>query len=174
MRYEYKYIGTVFPVPAQIVGEELQKIKDENGGVLTAKAVLEIAKDPTNILHKCCDFDDVEGSAEKHWLHQINLLISSVQLIKVKVNIMKRAPEKTEVHAFYSRQLISSDGKSSSRVFVSHEDVKENCFLEENFRKICKHLELFILTAEEVGLDDELKHEIQEVKQILQKINKKK
>jgi hypothetical protein len=174
MTYQYKYTGTVFPIPAQVVGEELQKIRVENGGVLTAKAVLKVAKDPTNILHKCCDFDDVVGSAEKHWLYQINLLISSVQLIKVKVNILKRASDTTEVHAFYSRRLTSPDGKFSSRVFVSHEDVKETCFLEENFRKVCKHLELFVVTAEEVGLDNELNHEIQEVKQILQRIEKKK
>jgi len=59
MALQYKYTGTVFPIPAQIVGEELQKIRDENGGVLTAKIVLKVAKDPTNVLHKCCDFDDV-------------------------------------------------------------------------------------------------------------------
>jgi len=174
MRNQYKYTGTVFPVPAQIVGEELQKIRDENGGVLTAKAVLEIAKEPNNILHKCCDFEDVGGSAEKHWLYQINLLISSVQLIKVKVNILRSTSDTTEVHAYYSRRLTAPDGKSSSRVFVTHEDVKEKCFLEENFRKVRKHLELFVVTAEEVGLDNELNLEIQEVKQILQRIEKKK
>jgi len=173
MTNQYKYTGTVFPVSAQLVGEELQKIRDDNGGILTAKAVLETAKDPTNILHKCCDFDDISGSAEKYWLFQINLLISSVQLIKVKVNVVSRTPDTSEVHAYYSRRITNADGKFS-RVFVSHEDVKGKCFLKENYRRICKHLELFVATTEEVGLEKELGKEIQKVKKIIQKIKKNK
>lgn len=87
----YKYASRRFPVPAQVVGEELEKIEKKEGA-LTKENVLHAARAKSSKLHKCFEWDD-EKAAEKYRLHQANQLITSVVIVH------EEAPSR-EVHAF--------------------------------------------------------------------------
>lgn len=107
----YKYRSFRFPVPAQVVGEELEKIEAKEGE-LTKENVLKAARAKSSKIHKCFEWDN-EKAAEKFRLHQANLLIDSV------VVIYDEAPD-TEVRAFVNI------GDNAQGRFISVRSALEN------------------------------------------------
>jgi hypothetical protein len=59
----------------------LAEIEMENGGRLTAAAVVEDAKSPASPLHAHFTWD-VQKAAEAHWIEQARALITSVQVVQ--------------------------------------------------------------------------------------------
>lgn len=76
MRYEFKRGARVSGLDAQTVGEELDRIRQEEGK-LQARSVLDRAKDPNHVLHPAFEWDDTEA-AEAYRLQQAGQLIRSV------------------------------------------------------------------------------------------------
>lgn len=74
---------------AQIVGEELDKIRQSNGGRLTPEDVLNAASDPASPLHTAFEWDDT--LAARQWrLTQARRVIVSVTVINSPVSQASR------------------------------------------------------------------------------------
>ena len=67
-------------IKADIAFNELEKIKDANGGILTAGIVLAKAKTKTNKLHKVFEWDDSKA-ADEHRLLQARKMMQSIEVI---------------------------------------------------------------------------------------------
>lgn len=58
--------------------DELLRIANENGGVLKPEDVVNTARDPENVLHRCFIWDD-KKAAHEHRLDQARELIASIR-----------------------------------------------------------------------------------------------
>ncbi len=95
MELTYKNVNggdQVMGLPAQVVGEELQRIRAVNGGELQAEDVVAAAKSSDNPLHEVFNFGNVRGAAEAHWLWVARQLIRDVIIVVVKGKEQVRSP----------------------------------------------------------------------------------
>lgn len=123
----YKWGGSSFPVPAQVVGEELERMK-VNGSV-TARDVLEAARDPANVLHGCWDWD-VEKAAEEHWIGKARQLIRSIVEVKTSA-----AGKRTKQFAFV--HVTDADGPRYVDVdHVASDDEIRDAAIEEALTQV--------------------------------------
>ena len=96
--FSYRQGRHITGIPAQVAGEELERLRMTNNGALTAHAVLEAARSMESVLHGAFPWDDSEA-AEQHRLNEARKLIESVQVFSptmarpVPVHINVRAPE---------------------------------------------------------------------------------
>lgn len=74
--------GRVWPVDAQEAGDELDRIREANGGELRPEAVLSEARSESSLLHPCFEWDD-SRAAEKYRREQAASLIRSVRVLVV-------------------------------------------------------------------------------------------
>ena len=81
-----------WPVPAETIAGELQRIWTEKGQRLTPAAIVAEASDDTHPLHGCFEWDD-SLAAEQHRLWQARMLIRSV-----RVQYNQHAPQNLFVH----------------------------------------------------------------------------
>lgn len=99
--------------------DELERIREENGGLLTVASIVEAAKDEDSPLHKHFDWDD-NTAAEKYREWQARALIQ-----KCKITIENR-PD-TIVRAFVS---VPSDRKAGG--YRSVHEVLDDAVLKES------------------------------------------
>jgi hypothetical protein len=66
----------------QTVGQYLEQLRAQKGGILTPEDVLEAARDPSSLLHDHFDWDDADA-AEKHRRRQANELVAAVRVVRV-------------------------------------------------------------------------------------------
>ena len=78
----YKWNGYAYKVPAQKVGEEIEKIEAAKGAV-TRQSVLEAALDENNVLHSLFEWDDTKA-AEQYRLKQASTLLSNLHIVTEK------------------------------------------------------------------------------------------
>ena len=78
--YKIKEKALSYGIDAQLIGEELEKIRQENNGVLKPIHVVEAAEDRNHLLHPIFDWND-ESAAKKHRLQQARTLINSIEVI---------------------------------------------------------------------------------------------
>lgn len=82
------------------ISYELKRIADNNKGVLRPKKVVEIAKNPKNILHNCFEWDNSKaGAAYRLW--------QARQLISVHVEYITSTNEPSRVFVSLSKDRIS-------------------------------------------------------------------
>jgi hypothetical protein len=150
---QFKYRkGFQFPVDPEIAGVELETLKNKNGGTLTADVVVDEAKDPTNPLHKCFEWDDTIA-ANMHRKQQARILITS---------IVVTGDDGIERKEYYNVtvRVENKDEKKYVDVYQATDDI----YKEETIEKAKSYLETFIKKFEVFGyLDDK----IEEVKNIL-------
>jgi len=65
---------------AQVVGEAIQKIKNDNGGELRPRLIWQAAKAPRHPLHKFYPWD-VQVAAESYWDHVSRKLAGSIRVL---------------------------------------------------------------------------------------------
>lgn len=82
-QYQFKE-GARYSVPADVVGEVLEKIHATEG-VVTAKAVVEHARPENAPLHPVFEWDDGKA-AEKHRQWQARCLVKAVLVVSSEVN----------------------------------------------------------------------------------------
>jgi hypothetical protein len=87
--------GSRVPVPAQVAGEELDRIREVSGGVLKQEDVVAAAEPVGSPLHPAFEWRDTEA-ARLYRLTQANYLIRSIK-VAYEVNDEPRA-----FHAFVS------------------------------------------------------------------------
>jgi hypothetical protein len=76
-------LGRSWPVDVQVAGDELDRIKDANGGHLRPEYVLRDASSPDSPLHPCFEWDDSKA-AEKYRREQAASLIRSIRVLVVE------------------------------------------------------------------------------------------
>jgi len=81
MKYLFKDNTPFKNNDAQPVGEELERLRRENGNNLTQEAVVSAAKKKGSPLHDYFDWDDTEA-AHKYRLYQARKLIGSIEIIR--------------------------------------------------------------------------------------------
>lgn len=97
----YEWSGYSHRLSAQIVGEEMERIREEYGGV-TKENFLEAARPSDSVTHCLFDWDD-SVAGEKWRLHQSKVIIGSV-----KMTVCAETPQgKTEykVRAFVNKEV---------------------------------------------------------------------
>lgn len=107
-----------YPVPAQVAGEHLENLKQQNGGIITPQIVLDDSRDEQAVLHSCFTWDD-SVAAENYRLYQARKIISSLTVTVEKIN----APEEPKmVTALVNISPLRTKGKYVS-VEVAMNDV---------------------------------------------------
>lgn len=117
MVYKYEWKFKIFPVDPNDVGKEFEKIEKENGKV-TAKKVVEVAKDEKNIMHSCFEWNDTKA-AEKYRFIEAHNLIS--QLVKVSI----KEPQRKEVRAYVNINQKNGFGQSGEFISIERAMSKE-------------------------------------------------
>jgi len=139
MVYQWKF---AMGIPAQMAGEELERIEEEHGRV-TPELVLEESRDEGSTLHNCFEWND-SVAAEKYRLRQAKCIISNLTVIvdekkqsapvRAFVNIEKEAPAKkgkfvnivTAMNDENSRQIVLDRALSELKEFrKKYKDLKE-------------------------------------------------
>jgi len=98
--------------------DELESIKQDAGGVITARAVVDRATDEANALHDGFDWDDF-SAADKHRLSTARNLIRSIQVIRHETPATE---EGISVYHNISREP-SEENLSARRVYMSLVDI---------------------------------------------------
>jgi hypothetical protein len=73
--------ASVKGLTAQVVGEEIQKIKDDHGGDLRPRYIWEAAKAPRHRLHKAFTNWELQAAAEAHWDSVARKLTGSIRIL---------------------------------------------------------------------------------------------
>jgi len=129
-KIKYKSNGMIEKSKVQKYGEALELIKKNNGS-LTAKIVVDEAKDEKHPLHSYFDWNDKTAS-NKWRLHQARMLIANI----TEVVVVKG--KNTECRGFFSVTRESGDQE-----YVSLKDVTENIdYTQQVLDKIIRHLEV--------------------------------
>ena len=102
---------TIIPlaVPAQAIGEELERIEHQHG-TTTPQRVRDEARDASATLHRCFEWDDSKA-AEKYRLHQAASIICNVTVVHDQRNSGK------ETRAFVN--VSSSRGVGQQGAYIS-------------------------------------------------------
>lgn len=112
-------------IPAQVIGEELERIRIDNGGTLEPSMVVENARDQTSVLHNCGAFTwDASKAHEQHLLWEARRLIGSVVIAVVD------GKETEPVRAFVN--IIGDEGRAyHGLVSVMGDDEKKARLLRQ-------------------------------------------
>ncbi len=77
----YEWGSRSYAVPAQVVGEEIERIEQADGVVCTPRAVVDAARDETAVLHSLFEWDD-ERAAEEYRVEQARRIVSSIRVVR--------------------------------------------------------------------------------------------
>jgi len=77
---DYKWRRKLAPIDAQVVGEELESIRQKGGGRLIPKAVVDDARPATSPLHPAFEWDD-SVAGEEYRIHQARQIIRAVHVV---------------------------------------------------------------------------------------------
>lgn len=72
---------TTIGVDAQAAGEELDRIRERNGGTLSQEAIVVAAKEAKHVLHPAFEWRD-KVAAHQYRLHQAGHMIRSIVVVK--------------------------------------------------------------------------------------------
>lgn len=101
----------------QKIGDEIERVKQKNGGSLTPRQLWESQKGSRAKLHKHFEWDD-EVCGEKYRDQQARTMIQSI-----KVVYANEAGEDREVRAFSS---VKDEANKGRRVYISTEEALSN------------------------------------------------
>lgn len=94
MIYKWK-TGSKAALPAQLVGDELERIRVRHNGRLESEMVVDAAREETSPLHPAFEWND-RRAAEKFRVEQAKYLIRSIEVVVVD------QPEAQPIRAFVS------------------------------------------------------------------------
>ena len=102
----------LFKADSQLVAEEIAEIGEE----VTAKQIVDRARDVSAELHKCFDWNDTTA-AEKYRIHQATILTSQLIIRRTEQEKQDGLPP---IRVFHKAE--SSSGYKPIQVIVTHED----------------------------------------------------
>lgn len=79
MKYQWRH-GSRFAGDAQVVGETVEKLREQNGSIVSGMLVA-VAEDPSHPLHRYFEWDDTEA-ARKHRLYEERKLLYSITIVQ--------------------------------------------------------------------------------------------
>jgi hypothetical protein len=103
---------------AQIYGEFLWKVREENGDTLSPETVLEKAKPKASPIHDFFEWDD-SLAGEKYRLWQARYLIGRIEII------IQTEEGEEQVRAFHNISIETED-EGHERGYVTIKDLQEN------------------------------------------------
>lgn len=124
MEYKWKLKG-YYKVPAQVAGEELERISKENGD-LTASGIVEASRPETAKLHSIFNWDDTDA-AEKWREQQARRMTDNLVTVRVINETKQHEPVRAFVH-------IQGEYKPVD-VVVKNKDYKDE-MLESAYREL--------------------------------------
>ena len=104
----------------QMVGDELTKIKEKNGGKFQPTDVVKMAKSKRSILHQYFDWDDSTASV-KYRLEQAGHLIRCVHVVVVS----EATDEPRTVRAFVTIEQDDSHSYMDTQTVLSNSELRE-------------------------------------------------
>lgn len=115
---QYIWKNGGFKIKAQVAGERLAELSEQNNHRLTPRIVLEDARPPESPLHPCFEWDDVRA-AELHREDQARNVIRSIRvsqpagnnetrIVRAYVNIVEQAG-KDILHAYMPMAVVMAD-----------------------------------------------------------------
>lgn len=117
-RYAWKP-GARVRVDAEKAGREMEDVRRQNGGALTAEALLERARSKNSACHDHFEWDD-SRAAEQHRLSQAGELIRSITIDVSRSNI---EPAKT-IRAFVSVEQKGQRHYTSTAAALSDQELR--------------------------------------------------
>ena len=103
-------------IKADIAFVELEKIKNDNGGILTAGFVLAKAKAKNSRLHKVFEWDD-SIAADEHRMLQARKLLQSIEVI------YPESPKQTPHRHYMVVTEPEKEGQSQRKVYRTTEEI---------------------------------------------------
>lgn len=116
-KYEFRSHARVSGITAEIAGSELDRICQQNEGVLTPAAVVSEARPEEAPLHPAFEWDD-SVAAEEHRKWQARQLIRAVHVVMVKHN-----GEDITVPRFVHVEMTEAPGYRPTDVVVEQSDL---------------------------------------------------
>ena len=119
--FQFRSGRSVKGVDAQMAGEELDRLRIEANGLLTAQQVLDAARDAASPLHSAFTWDD-NAAAEQHRLNEARKLIVSIRVFSTAA--AKSMP------AYINVRSPDGRGYKASVDVLSNEDLKARVLIE--------------------------------------------
>lgn len=145
----YKWKGRNYGVNANIVGKELERLKEENGEI-TARLFVDAARPENSPLHKLLEWNDAKA-AEKYRLQQASVIIchlgianedSSETTIRAYMNVADDADNPTRrAGSFIDTQTAFAD--EETRVLILRCAIRELREIEQKYKQMKELAEVF-------------------------------
>jgi len=168
MEVRWRAGSTFTKITPEDAYDELESIKQGAGGVITARAVVDRAKDEDNALHHGFDWDDF-SAADKHRLSTARNLIRSIQVIRHETPAAEEG-----ISAYYniSREP-AEENTSARRVYMSLDDILDDpqarrSLLEKAIKEAIVFRKNYEVLNELVQITGAIKSTVQELDEALE------
>lgn len=116
MKYQWRP-GTRAKLLPQLTGEELERIRLTNKGILTPTLVVESAAPPESPLHTGFEWDDTQA-AQLHREQEARMLMNSLTVV------LRDAPDQSPTRAFVSVQIGNTRSYTHIDVAIRSPDLR--------------------------------------------------
>ena len=117
MVYQWRSAPWAIPIPAQVAGEEIDKIRERDGELFSTASVLEEATPPTSPLHPAFEWDNTKAA------HQYRLSQAG-DLVRCLVVVNEAHPEIPEARAYVSVRVEDGHRYVSSAFAFRNTDMR--------------------------------------------------
>lgn len=161
----YKWAaGSTFKTDAQIAGEYIEELRQENDGFVTPEMVWKAAEDPDSPIHDDFEWDE-RKAAENHWKERARNLVNHIVVVRTYDE-----PADEGLKAFIS--VVVSEKK---RAYVDIGTVKSDEEMRQDLiDSILAQLKVFQKRYEQITELDAIWAEIRKAEKRRAKANKKK
>lgn len=122
MIYKWKE-ERAYRVPAQVVGQELEKLRTKFNGRLEPDMVVHVAKSASHPLHELFEWDD-NVAAQAYRVGQARAVIRSIEVV------IEEAPKSKPVRAFVSVVRDRDRSYTSVQHAMSDEDLRKQVLMQ--------------------------------------------
>ncbi len=168
MEVRWRAGSTFTKISPENAYDELESIKQGGGGIITAHAVVDRARDKDNALHDGFDWDDF-SAAEKHRLSTARNLIRSIQVIRHETPAAEEG-----ISAYYniSREP-AEENTSARRVYMSLDDILNDpqarrSLLEKAIKEAIVFRKNYEVLNELVQITGAIKSTVKELDEVLE------
>lgn len=168
MEVRWRAGSTFTKISPENAYDELESIKQGGGGIITAHAVVDRARDKDNALHDGFDWDDF-SAADKHRLSTARNLIRSIQVIRHETPATE---EGISVYHNISREP-SEENLSARRVYMSLDDILNDpqarrSLLEKAIKEAIVFRKNYEVLNELVQITGAIKSTVKELDEVLE------
>lgn len=152
----YKWVGRQFPVNANIVGQEVEKIEQANGFV-TAELFVDAARPVTSPLHNLLEWDDPKA-AEAFRKQQASKILCALTIknvqgreVRAYVNVAPGAPDPVRrTGTFINTSDAFSD--KNKRAIVLQVALRELNELKQKYKELTELNNIFVAIEQATAL----------------------